>query len=139
MALTREDILAMVDINHKELTVPDTIPTWGGQKIFIRQLSRGDQDMYLKRKFFDSKMINGNVEASMVGLYGNDSWICSRGICDSTGTIMFTPADVEELDKKAGEFIGWVASEILKFSNMLGDAKVAKKLGRALRNEELKN
>lgn len=139
MALTRDEILGMVDISTKEITIPDSIPAWGGKKIYIKQLSRGDQDNYLKRQFGSGRVKNGVAEMEMVGIYGNDAWICVRGICDETGKRIFTEADIEKLDEKSGEFVGWVAVEILKFSGMNKDAKQAKKLASAEVKEELKN
>jgi len=138
MALTRDDILGMVDLTIKEITAPDSIKVWGGKKLFIKQLTRGDQDVYLKRQFGEhGTMRAGHTEINMVGLYGNDSWICSRGICNEKGNRIFSQDDVEKLDEKSGEFIGWVAKEILKFSNMLKDAQEAKELAGV--QEELKN
>jgi hypothetical protein len=140
MALTREEILSMSDLTHKEITVPDSIPVWGGKKIYIKQLTRGDQDQYLKRQFGEhGKMRQGIATVDMIGLYGNDSWICSRGICDEKGTRIFTPDDCEKLDEKSGEFVGWTAKEILRFSNMLKDAEEAKELAEKEVQEELKN
>lgn len=138
MALTREEILSMNDINVKEITVPNKIPTWAGKKLFIKQLTRGDQDIYLKRQFGSGKLKGGSAELNMEGLYGNDSWLCSRGICNEKGEAIFTREDVDELDKHSGEFIGWVASQVLDFSGMLKDVKTAKELNKAVQ-EELKN
>ena len=138
MALTREEILSMNDINVKEITVPKNIPTWGGHKLFIKQLTRGDQDTYLKRQFGSGKLKSGAPEIDMEGLYGNDSWLCSRGICDEKGIVIFGRDDIQELDKHSGEFIGWAASQILDYSGMLKDVKTAKELNKAVQ-EELKN
>lgn len=138
MSLTRDEILAMDDISHKKLVVPENIPVWAGKEVWIRQLSRGDQDMYLKRQFGSGKMRGASAEINMEGLYGNDSWICSRGICDENGVIMFTPADIDKLNQKSGEFIGWLAEQILDFSGMLKDVKTAQELSQAVK-DELKN
>lgn len=139
MALTREEILAMVDLTTKEIIIPDSIPVWGGKKIFIKQLSRGDQDAYLIRQFGSGKMKNWEAEVDMAGIYGNDSWICSRGICNEKGERIFIESDIEKLNEKSGEFVGYVAMEILKFSGMRKDVKVAKKLADAEVKEDLKN
>lgn len=139
MALTRDEILSMVDLTTKEITVPDKIPVWAGKKLFIKQLSRGDQDNYLKRQFGSGKLHDGSAEIEMVGLYGNDSWICARGICDEKGARIFNESDIDKLDEKSGEFVGWVAREILKFSSMGGDAKLAKQLAKEQVTQELKN
>jgi hypothetical protein len=140
MALNRDEILAMVDLTKKEITVPSNILVWGGKTLFIKQLSRGDQDTYLKRQFGTGIVsATGNTEFQMVGLYGHDSWLCSRGICDSEGKRIFTEDDLPMLEEKSGEFIGWCAQEILKFSEMDKDAKIAKKAAKAQQKSELKN
>jgi hypothetical protein len=139
MTLTRDEILAMVDLTTKEITVPDSIPVWGGKKLFIRQLSRGDQDNYLIRQFGTGKVKVTGTEFDMVGLYGHDAWLCSRGVSDAEGKRIFTEDDVDKLAEKSGEFIGWVANEILKFSDMDRDAKIAKKAAKAQVKEDLKN
>jgi len=51
MALTREQILNKVDIGTKEIKVPE----WGGS-IYIRQLTRGEQDTYLKRQYGSTQL-----------------------------------------------------------------------------------
>lgn len=140
MALTRDEILGMVDISTKEITIPESIPVWGGKKVYIKQLSRGDQDTYLKRQFGSNKLKSGEeVEMSMAGIYGHDAWICTRGICDETGKRIFQESDAEKLDEKSGEFVAWVAIEILKFSGMRSDAKLAKKLAASEVKQDLKN
>jgi hypothetical protein len=139
MALTRDEILAMVDLTTKEITVPNSIKVWGGKTLFIKQLSRGDQDHYLMRQFGTGKVKTTGTEFDMVGLYGHDAWLCSRGICDSKGERIFREEDLPSLEEKSGEFIGWCASEILKFSEMDKDAKVAKKAAQAQLKTDLKN
>ena len=139
MALNRDEILAMMDLTHKEITVPDSIPVWGGKKLFIKQLTRGDQDNYLIRQFGSGKVKPTGTEFDMVGLYGHDAWLCSRVICDAEGNRIFTEADLPSLEEKSGEFIGWVAEQILKFSKMDLDAKVAKKAAKAQLKDDLKN
>lgn len=139
MALTREEILAMMDLTHKEITVPKDIPVWGGQKLFIKQLTRGDQDNFLIRQFGTGKVKPTGTEFDMVGLYGHDAWLCSRGVCDAEGKRIFTESDLPSLEEKSGEFIGWVAQEILKFSKMDLDAKLAKQAAKAQTKDDLKN
>jgi hypothetical protein len=56
MALTREDFLGMDDLTTKEIVIPESIPVWGGKTVFIRQLSRGEQDAYMKRQFADARV-----------------------------------------------------------------------------------
>jgi hypothetical protein len=139
MALNRDEILGMIDLTTKEITIPGSIPVWGDKKLYIKQLTRGDQDNYLIRQFGTGKVKPTGTEYDMVGLYGHDAWLCSRGISDAEGKRIFSESDVEKLAEKSGEFIGYVALEILKFSGMDLDSKIAKKAAKAQVKEELKN
>ena len=127
--LTREQILNKVDIEIKEIPVPE----WGGS-VYIRQLSRGEQDTYLKRQYGDTRLRQDNraknQEISAVNIYGHDAFICVCGICNEDGTPLFKQNDVEDLKKKNGAVIGRIAVEIVKFSGMAGDVQV---------EEEVKN
>ena len=128
--LTRNDILELKDITTKELRVPDTIPVWGGKGLYIKQLTRGMQDTYLKRQFGSLKMKqeiakkNRNVQAqemSAPDIYGHDAWLCVHAICDMDGQLLFNEQDIQKLNEKSGEAIGWIAKEILEFSKMTED------------------
>jgi len=132
---SRDEILGVVDFETKELTVPEHIPGWGGRTLRITQLSRGDQDDYLKRQYGTTRMKqevkrNKNLpqsqEISAFNFYGHDAFLCVRGICDATGTRLFKDSDEELLKKKNGEAIGWIASEIIKHSGMELEAKAAR-------------
>ena len=143
--LTREDILALDDISVKEITVPESIPTWGGKTLFIKQLTRGQQDAYLVRQFGSTKMRQdrkaANQEISSINIYGHDAWLCVRGICDEHGKTMFTDKDIPALENKSGEAIGWIASRIVAFSGMGEDKAVAsgEKTAEEALEEEVKN
>lgn len=123
MTLTRDKILSLVDIVIKEISVPETIPVWGGETVFIKQLTRGQQDEYLNRQFGSARMKAKQQEVNLSGMFGHDAWICVRGMCNEDGSAMFTDKDIEQLNKKNGEAIGWIAQEILKFSGMGEDVK----------------
>lgn len=96
--------------------------------MFIRQLSRGEQDAYMKRQFADARMkaqkrdVGGEI--SMASMFGHDAWLCVRGVCDENGKPMFTDKDIDALNKKSGEAIGWIAKEIALFSGMGEDERV---------------
>jgi len=139
MALTRDEILAMPDLTTKSITVPDSIPVWGGQELYIKQLSRGDQDQYLKSMYDGGKVTVVGPEFNMPNMYGHDAWVCMRGISDSEGKRIFKEEDLHGLEEKSGEFIGWCAEEILKFSQMDTDSKIAKKAAKAKLKADLKN
>ena len=139
MALNKNDILQMQDIETKEIAIPEDIPAYGGETVYIRQLSRGEQDAYLKRQFGDARMKQNakakEQEMSSFSLYGHDAWLFAHGVCDEDGKRIFKNNDVDAIKEKSGEFVGWIASEILKHSRMVDDAKTAEELGES----EVKN
>jgi hypothetical protein len=121
MTLTREKILALVDISTKEITIPKSIPAWGGETIFIKQLTRAQQDEYLNRQFGSTRVKTKQQEVNLSGMFGHDAWICVRGVCNEDGSAIFTDKDIPQLNQKNGEAIGYIAKEILTFSGMDGD------------------
>lgn len=141
--LSRNDILGFDDITVKAIIVPDSIPVWGGKTLYIRQLSRGVQDLFLKRQYGETKMKQDmkakQQEVSSVNLYGHDAFLCVRSICDPSGALLFKPVDEAALNEKSGEAIGWIAKEILIFSNMAEDAAAVKKTAEAELADEIKN
>jgi len=126
MPLSKEQILNISDIKIKELEVPIWKDT-----IYIRQLTRGQQDEYLKLQFNKTSMQQHNKEQkinSEVDLFGHDAFICACGICDESGKPEFTRADVKKLEEKNGEAIGFIAKEIIEFSGMGKDVEELEKL-----------
>jgi hypothetical protein len=144
MSLTREDILALNDIDIKELTIPENIPGWGGKKVHIKQLTRGKQDEYLRRQFGTAKMRNEKKKSSEIAsmsLFGHDAWLCVQGVCDENGSLIFKAGDESGLAAKNGEAIGWIAKQILEFSGMAEDKEIleGKKSEEEALADEVKN
>lgn len=137
--LDRDSILGLVDITTKPLTVPDEIPVWGGRKLYIKQLSRGLQNMYSKRRSGNLRVKQDTrareQEITGSNFFGHDSWLCINSICDAQGKLLFTVADETALDEKSGQAIGWIAEQILIFSDMQEDKKVQDDL--ETRNQKL--
>lgn len=141
--LTRDMFLTTQDITVKELTVPATIPVWAGKQLCIKQLTRHQQDLYLQRQFGSAKLrqerkASSNQEISSMVLYGHDAWLCAMSVCDPRGVLLFTEKDIAAIESKSGEFIGWIAKEILQFSNMAEDANDARTAGEKLA-DDIKN
>lgn len=116
MALNKGQILQLDDIQRKEIEVP----VWDAT-VIIRQLSRGQQDEYMRRRFTNSAMKHsggGQELDSKVDLFGHDAWLVAQAVCDEDGNRLFSNSDVKELEKKNGEAIGFIAVEIVKFSGM---------------------
>lgn len=122
MTLTREQIFSKSDISTKEIEVPE----WGGS-VYIRQLTRGEQDAYLKRQYGAAFMKQDprarQQEIKGMSLYGHDTFLCACAICDENGKAIFSQTDIAELEKKNGEVIGRLAKEIILFSGMAGDVE----------------
>lgn len=119
MALTRDDILGLQDISVKEILVPD----WD-KKVCIRKLTRGQQDELTRRRFGKAsfKQVGKAQEMeSQVEIFGHDAWIAAQGLCDESGNRLFTDKDIEKLNEKSGEAIGFIAKEIIVFSGMQED------------------
>jgi len=136
--LTREDILGLQDITVKEITVPGNIPVWGGKKLYIKQLTRGKQDEFLKRQFGSMKVQSSRKakeqQMEAPDLYGHDTWLFVNGVCDEQGTLLFKLSDMDTLNNKSGEAIGHIAKEILEFSKMTSDIEQLDELENDIKN-----
>jgi hypothetical protein len=119
MALTRDEILGLQDIQVKTIHVPD----WDAD-ICIRKLTRGQQDEYAKRRFGKASLKHvgkGQEIESSVDIFGHDAWLVAQSVCDENGKRLFTNSDVEKLNEKSGEAIGFIAVQVLEFSGMKED------------------
>jgi hypothetical protein len=120
MALSKEQILQISDIKTKEIEVP----VWN-DTVYIRQLTRGQQDEYMQRRFKLAVKQRGREQeiGGDIDIFGHDAWLVAQGVCNENGERLFTDKDAKELEKKNGEAIGTIASEILKFSGMDKDVE----------------
>jgi hypothetical protein len=126
MSLTKDQILSLDDIKIKEIKVP----VWDNT-VFIKQLTRGQQDEYLKHQFNKTSMQQQGKDQkinSEVDLFGHDAFVCACGICDENGNRLFSFVDTKKLEEKNGEAIGFIASEIVKFSGIGKDIEDLEKL-----------
>jgi len=122
--LTASQILSAQDIATKEVDVPE----WGGS-ILIKQLTRGQQDEYLKRQFGSRMKQDAKArtqELDLSNMYGHDAYLLVCSVCDESGKSLFTASQIDALKQKNGEIIGRIAKEILQFSGMVEDDKVAR-------------
>lgn len=121
MSVTKEQILGFSDIKTKEIEVP----VWD-VKMYIRQLTRGQQDEYMKRQLGGlavkqrgkAQEIEQNIQ-----VYGHDAWIFVQGVCDEEGNRLFSDGDIAKINEKNGEAVGFVSSAIIEFSGMGQDVK----------------
>lgn len=132
-SLTRSEILDIKDIQTKKIRVP----VWN-QDIYIRQLTRGQQDNYLKRQYGHTKVLQEGKKAERqevagVQIFGHDAFLFVCGVCDENGERLFTEKDIPSIQEKNGEAIGFVAKEIVIFSGMQEEVNELEEL------ENLKN
>lgn len=119
MPLTKDQILTMQDLEIKEIEVPQWKDT-----VYIKQLTRGQQDRYMKRQFGTMAMKQQGRKQeidSSIDVFGHDAWLFAQGVVDADGKRMFTDNEVKGLEEKNGEAIGHVAKGILDFSGMSED------------------
>ena len=129
--VTLDFFLSAVDVTTKELTVPKTIPFWEGKKFLIKNLTRAEQDTYLNRQFGLTKMRQTAKSKEQVidgmKVYGHDAWLVSIGVVkDASGVPLFSEQHISVIASKNGALVGWLAKEIVKFSDMEEDDKVAR-------------
>jgi len=127
MSLTREQILNIQDIEIKSIDVPG----WN-DSVYIRKLTRGQQDEYAKRRFAKTTIKNlGGQQQEVendISLFGHDAWLVVQGCCDEEGKRLFTNSDVAKLNEKSGEAIGFIALKIVEYSGMKEDVEEIEKL-----------
>lgn len=122
MALSKADILKLKDIETKEIFVP----VWNNT-VLIKQLTRGQQDEYMRRRFGQPKISQRGTRQEMtsdIEIFGHDAWIAAQGICDENGARMFDEKDIGALAQKNGEAIGFIAAAIIEFSGMAEDVEI---------------
>lgn len=119
MSLTRDEILKQNDIKVKKIRVP----VWE-KDVWIRQLTRGEQDEYLKRQYHLAN-INPGKGVSAMNIYGHDAFLCVCAVSDQAGERLFknTPEEIEKLNEKNGEAVGFLATEIVIWSGMKDDVE----------------
>jgi len=87
--LTREQILAAVDMKIEEVAVPE----WGGV-VYVKALSGRARDQFdasrYRLKGKEVEMIHENTRATLVAL----------SVCDPAGQLQFSEADVKALGEK---------------------------------------
>lgn len=124
MLLNVNDFLGLKDIDILLITVPDHIPAWGGKQLYIKQLSRGQQDKFIERRFGNMKVRQDksqSQEISQAQIYGHDAWLCVKSICNAEGVLIFKESHIQQLNEKNGEAIGWIATQVVEFSGMADD------------------
>lgn len=89
--LTREQILAAVDLKVEAVEVPE----WGGT-VYLRNLSGKARDQFESTRF---RMVNGKAEIIHANTRAS---LLALSICDAQGNLQMQKSDVEALGEKNG-------------------------------------
>lgn len=90
MALTRDDILNVKDIQVQEVDVPE----WGGT-VFVKGMTAKERDK------FEASIIIHAGKTQRVNMNNIRAKLCSATICDEQGEPMFTEKDIDALAQKS--------------------------------------
>lgn len=105
--LSREEILAVPDIQTEEVHVPE----WGGW-IHVRGLTGTERDE------FESSLMTGNGKKQKVTLTGARAKLCSLSIVDDTGKRIFSQADIQNLGRKSASALSRVFDRAAALSGL---------------------
>jgi hypothetical protein len=109
MALSAEQILSSQDANLLRISVPE----WGGE-VFVRVMSVGERDSY-------ERLWIGKRET---GIENFRTEYLARVLCDDTGKLLFTRADIDALADKSGAVMGRLFDAAMSHNQMTeGDAE----------------
>lgn len=106
MALTREQILALDDLDTETLDVPK----WG--KVRIRMLTGDERDK------LDERFRPGSKTGGWEGLR---AWLVSLCCVDEQGQPLFTPEDAKTLGKKSSRAISAIFNAAMKLNGLTKD------------------
>ena len=109
--MAREDILALRDVELKEVFVPE----WK-ESVWVRGFTGEEQDLYSEE--LEKKSKSG--EAILKGLA---VWVIVHTVCDKEGNNLFTDADIPALNKKQAKVIRRLAVAALEISGLTESSK----------------
>jgi hypothetical protein len=98
--LTRDEILAVDDLKLEKVEVPE----WGGY-VMVKPMTAIARDRF-EKQHSDGKLKNYRAT------------IMARCICDDTGNLIFTEADIEALSKKSASAGSRVYNVVLDMSGI---------------------
>lgn len=98
--LTKDSILATVDLPVKEIDVPE----WGGV-VYIRGLNAEERDS------FEEVLFVGDGKDRKLNLKNIRARLLSMTLCDEKGNLLFKPEDVIALGKKSAKILNGLFTE----------------------------
>lgn len=110
--LGRDQILQAQDI-AKELV---HVPEWGGD-VYVRGMTGAERDK------FEASLLTGKTNSKTMNLINVRAKMASLTICDESGGLLFSEADVKELSKKSAAALQRIF-EIAQRLSGLGEADI---------------
>lgn len=126
MILTRDEILAALDLPRELVAVPE----WGGD-VYVRGLTGKERDQ------FEAGMIEQRGKSQTVNLQNIRAKLASMSICDEEGKRLFTDADLAAIAGKSAVALNRVF-EVARRLSGLGDNDVDE-LARGLEENPLED
>lgn len=106
MAITREQILSSSDAKMEKVAVPE----WGGD-VHIKVMSGAERDRWEAAAFEGGKVNRDNFRARLL----------VETICDESGKLLFSPADVDALSAKSSAILSRLTPVALKINALTND------------------
>lgn len=102
MQLTREKIIACLDLKQEKVETPD----WEGGYVYVRTMTAGDRTAW---EIQQQGKTRNDIRASLAALT----------ICDEQGNLLFTPEDVGLLNLKSGKVLSDIFTVAAKLNGIL--------------------
>lgn len=113
--LTRDQILAQQDL----VIEPVTVAAWGNATVYVKGLSAAGRDSY---ELSLSKVEGVGKKAKHVTDLSNArAKLLAQCLCDDSGTLLFTDADVQALGQKSAEALEPLIETAQRLSGMTKD------------------
>lgn len=110
MSLTRDAILGCDDQQIEKVSVPE----WGGH-VYVRSMTGTARDEW------EASQIGGTASKPKVRLDNARANLAARTICDESGSLLFTAADVVELGKRSSAALDRVYAVAQRLSRISAD------------------
>lgn len=110
--LTRDQILAIQDIEIEEVQVPE----WGGS-VYVRGLSGAERDL------FEKSIVTQRGKATAVDMANIRAKLAALSVCDAEGKRLFTERDAKALGEKSASALQRIF-EVARRLSGIGDEDI---------------
>ena len=111
--LKRDDILGVVDVKMELVSVPEC-----GGEILVKGMTGTERDS------FEASIVKQKGKGQSVDMSNIRAKLAAKSICDESGALLFTDADIKELGKKSASALQHIFEVAQRLSG-IGDADVA--------------